>query len=580
MKTIALFFSIFIAILGYSQSLPIDFEGDILIDDFIDFDGGTAAVTLNPMADGVNPSSTVASIVRNGGAVYAGSKIALSENLDFSVWTQITMKVYTTAPVGTTVKFKLEGGGASAEADAFTSVSGEWETLEWVYLGVPNTLNEVVFMFDFGNVGDGSSSSTFYFDDIEQVEGPAAPVPVSLPIDFETTVLSTDILSFAGAGATVIPNPQMNGINTSGTVCQVVRAGGQFWAGSYVSLVENLDLSAEWVISMKVFTTAPVGTRIKFELQGQGVSTDLDYLTTTSGEWETASWNFHGENEAFDRLVFIFDYGNIGDGSSTSTFLFDDVQQIQGPAIPEALPATLPINFEESVVTTDFENVFGAVASVIPNPYVDAANMSATVGQFIRSGGQAWAQSKIVLTAFLDFANLSAISMKVYTDAPVGTLLKLKVESTESGAANEKDAYTTVSGAWATYYWDFSGDPPVYNVLTLMLGYATMNDASPQATFLFDDIQQTDPSSAVNDQIIDLAGLHAYPNPAQDFLTIRSDELIIREISLFDVLGNAVAVIQPNSQEAKINTAELASGVYLARIKTLHSQATLRILIK
>jgi hypothetical protein len=113
-----------------------------------------------------------------------------------------------------------------------------------------------------------------------------------------------------------------------------------------------------------------------------------------------------------------------------------------------------------------------------------------------------------------------------------------------------------------------------------MLGYATINDASPQATFLFDDIQQTDPSSAINDQIIDLAGLHAYPNPAQDFLTIRSDEQIIREISLFDVLGNAVAVIQPNSQEAKISTEELASGVYFARIKTLHSQATLRILIK
>ncbi|MFN2424355.1 MAG: hypothetical protein ABR572_11350, partial [Cryomorphaceae bacterium] len=112
------------------------------------------------------------------------------------------------------------------------------------------------------------------------------------------------------------------------------------------------------------------------------------------------------------------------------------------------------------------------------NPHVDEVNPSATVARFVRSGGAPWAQSKLELTNFMDFSVLTFISMKVYTDAPVGTLLKLKVESTTSGAANEKDVYTTVSGAWATYSWDFvSGDPPIYNVLTPMLGYGTVNNA-------------------------------------------------------------------------------------------------------
>jgi hypothetical protein len=490
------------------------------------------------------------------------------------------MKVYTTAPVGTLVKFKLEGGGAFAEADDFTTVSGEWETLEWIFLDTPTTLNEIVFMFDFGNVGDGSASSTFYFDDIEQVEGPEPPQPVTMPIDFEGNVVSTDILSFAGAGATVIPNPQVDGINASETVCEIVRFGGQFWAGSFMSLAENLDLTTNWVISMKIFTTAPVGTRIKFELQGPDGSVDIDYLTTTSGEWETASWNFYGQNGSYDRIVFIFDFGNVGDGTSTSTFLIDDIQQISGPSIPDAMPATLPINFEESVVTTDFEDVFGAITSVIPNPQIDANNASATVGQFVRSGGQAWAQSKLVLTEFMDYSTLSSISMKVYTDAPVGTVLKLKVESTESGAANERDALTTVSGAWAIYHWDFAGDPPVYNVLTFMLGYANFNDASPQATFLFDDIQQTTSVLSTEELISEFSGLSAFPNPANDMFTIRSEEQIIRTITLFDVLGNQVSFSQPNDRQVLMDVSDLARGVYIARISTLTEQGSIRLIIE
>jgi len=352
-------------------------------------------------------------------------------------------------------------------------------------------------MFDFGKVGDGSATSTFYFDDIEQVLGPPAPLHATLPIHFESDVVSSDFLSFSGAQASVISNPQKSGINTSNTVCQIVRNGGDFWAGSRLFLDSNLDLSNNWLISMKVFTAAPVGTRIKLELEKAGAKTNLDYLTTVSGEWEIASWNFYGQPNDFNKINFMFDFGKVGDGSATSIFLFDDVQQVSGPAIPDPLPTSLPVDFEQSVVTTDFINLNGAITSVISNPQMDADNPSATVCQFVRSGGPPWAQSKLVLKDFMDYSTQSAISMKVFTDAPVGTLLKLKVESTKAGFANEKNVNTTVSGAWATYSWDFSGDPPVYNVLTFMLGYATPNDASKNATFLFDDIKQTKNLSSI-----------------------------------------------------------------------------------
>jgi hypothetical protein len=569
MKLLALLLFLVAFSYGHSQSLPINFEEDVTSNDFIDFDGGMAVVAANPLVAGINVSDSVACLIRDGGATWAGSKIALSANLDFSELTILSMKVCTTAPAGTTVKFKLEGTGNPVEMDAYTTTSGEWETLEWVFAGTANDLNEIVFMFDFGNVGDGGENSTFYFDDIVQLEGPLAPVPTSLPIDFESGVMSSDFIDFAGGSASVISNPQMAGSNTSETVCQIVRNGGEIYAGSKVLLSSILDFSTMWHMSMQVYTEAPIGTLVKLKLEGPSSETSLDVLTTVTGEWETVSWNFDGQPNDFNSLTFMFDFGTIGDGSATSTFLFDDVQQFVGDPLPTPVPAALPIDFESSVISSDFSNFFGGTGTVIPNPQMTGINTSATVARFIRSGGQSWAQSKLELTDYMDFSTLSTISIKVYTEAPVGTLLKLKVESTTTEAANELDALTTVSGAWETYTWDFAGDPPVYNVLTFMFGYGSIGDASPNSTFLFDDINQTTPGGttgiASQSQTSDF---RFFPNPTADRLTITSEKSSISSISIFDLLGNLEMVLSLNQSQVTMDVSDLDSGIYTARITT------------
>jgi hypothetical protein len=569
------------AFVGFSQSLPINFEGDVTTSDFVDFDGGTGIVTTNPMPSGINTSSSVAQIIRDGGAIWAGSKILLTDNLDFSVLTKISMKVYTTAPIGTTVKLKLEGSGPSADVDATTTISGVWETLEWVFVGTANNLNEVVFMFDFGNVGDGTATSTFYFDDVTQISGPIAPTELSLPIDFEMGEVNTDFLNYSGATASVIPNPQMDGINASATVAQIIRDGGEFWAGSKIFLDNNIDLSSEWHISMKVYTTAPVGTRIKLELENASGNTNLDYLTTVTGAWETATWNFDGQASDYDRIQFLFDFGNVGDGTGTSIFLFDDVQQEVGPAIPAPTATTLPIDFETGVVTTDFTNFFGAITTIIPNPQIDTNNPSQTVGQFVRSGGAGYMRSKLALTAPLtNMSSFGTISMKVYTDAPVGTILKFKLEnSVPDTFGKEEDALTTVSGEWATYTWNLSNaDSPIYDVLTLMLGYNGANDASANATFLFDDIQIVANLSDGNDETLNMDEISTFPNPTKDRVTISSKNASIKTIVLFDILGNQALELQPNSREISINISNFASGLYIAKVSTETGTGSIKII--
>lgn len=570
--------------MGFSQSLPINFEGDISTSDFIDFDGGYAVVASNPSQSGINTSNSVGRIIRNGGAIYGGSKILLTDNLDFSVLTKITMKVFTTAPVGTTVKFKLEGSGPAVDVDAVTTVSNAWETLEWVFVGTENNLNEIVLMFDFGNIGDSSANSTFYFDDIEQVVGPIAPVPTSLPIDFESDIKDTDFLSYGGASAKIIPNPQINVDNPSATVCQVIRDGGDYWAGSKVFLKNSIDLSTMWYISMRVYTSAPVGTRIKLELENAAGSVNLDRLTTVSNTWETISWNFDAQANDYNRLQVMFDFGSVGDGTSSSTFLFDDVKQVSGPSIPAPVPTTLPIDFENGVVTTDFTNYFGAITTVIPNPKIDANNPSATVGQFVRSGGAGYMRSKLALTDFiLDMSTVGKISMKIYTDAPIGTILKFKVESSPPEQfGKEQDALTEVSGEWATYTWDLSNnDNPIYDVLTFMLGYNGANDASANATFLFDDIKiiANEPSVGLK-PLVNNGDLIAYPNPSKDQVTISSKNANLENINLHNALGEQVLELQPNSLNTIIDFTGLARSVYIARVTTSLGITNLKILIE
>jgi hypothetical protein len=576
---------------GFSQSLPINFEGDITTNDFVDFAGGTATVVPNPSLSGINTSSTVGQIVRDGETIFAGSKILLTDNLDFSVLTKISMKVYTTAPAGTVVKLKLENQGAvAADVNVTTTVSGTWETLEWILVGTPNTANEIVFMFDFGNIGDGSSTSTFYFDDVEQVAGPTAPVPTSLPIDFETGIVDTDFLNFNGSIASVISNPQIEGINTSSTVAQVVRNGGDFFAGSQLLLDGPINFTTLSQISMKIYTTAPVGTRIKLEIQGPNALTNLDYITTVSGTWEVASWNFYrqanndeGQPIDYNKVQFLFDFGNVGDGTATSTFLFDDIQQEAGATIPEPQPTTLPINFENnSVVTSDFTDFFGAITSVIPNPKIDQNNPSATVAQLVRSGGAGFMRSKLILTEPLpNMSEFGTISMKVYTEAPVGSILKFKLENIVPNAfGKEADALTTVSGEWATYTWDLSNaDSPIYDVLTFMLGYNGSNDASPNATFLFDDIEII-PNSLSNgpDLSFNIDEIIAFPNPIKDKVTISSKNKSINNIMIYNILGKEILQLRPNSLKTNIDISYLDNGIYIAKILTSSGMISLKLL--
>ena len=586
MKNLSLLFTLLLfTAFTYAQSLPIDFESGVTTASFTDFDGGVGTVISNPQSNGINTSATVAQIVRNGGQTWAGSKLALANNIDFTTNSVLSMKVYTAAPVGTIIRFKLEeAGGSFAERDAVTTVTGAWETLTWDFTGTPSNFKDLVFMFDFGNLGDGSATSTFLFDDIEQGSG---GTQVNLPIDFESGVTTSNFTDFDGGIGTVIPNPQPNGINTSATVAQIVRNGGTVWAGSKMLITNNLDFSTHPTISMKVYTAAPAGTIVKFKLETTtGVGpVEKDAITTVSNAWETLTWDFTGTASDYNDLVFMFDFGNTGDGSITSTFLFDDITQTTSTAGSQI---DLPVTFESSSVNYTMTDFGGNVSTRVVDP-VTPNNMVMEVVKTDQA--ELWAGTSI--STPLGFAtNIPLTStdskMTVRVWSPdANTPIRLKVENANDNTQTcETETMTTVAGGWEYLVFDFANEVSgtatlssglangwTYSMASIFMNFGTDGATAGTKTYYFDDVYF---GVYTNTNNFEKLAVKAFPNPVNNILQIDVEDAI-KEINIFNTLGQLVQTEQVNNNKNTFDVSTLINGIYFVEVKTETAVGSLKI---
>lgn len=155
--------------------LPLDFESNTLEYTFVNFDGGAATVIDNPQKTGINTSNRVARLVKNAGAVWAGSLIQLRNPIDFTTNKSFKVKVYSPR-AGARLLLKVENksdGGISFQDEKQTTQANAWEELTFNFGGinVANQYQNVVFIFDNGTVGDGTANFTFLVDDVRLVAG-------------------------------------------------------------------------------------------------------------------------------------------------------------------------------------------------------------------------------------------------------------------------------------------------------------------------------------------------------------------------------------------------------------------------
>jgi len=406
-------------------------------------------------------------------------------------------------------------------------------------------------------------------------------------IDFETNETTAEFVDFDGGTATIIPNPQANGSNTSSVVAQIVRDGGQPWAGSKVQMSENVDFSTFNTFSMQVFSTAPAGTVVKFKLEGNGEA-EADAITTTVNEWETLTWDFTGQPANFSDLVFMFDFGNVGDGSATSTFLFDDIQQVfAGEQID------LPVTFEGETTNYTTPDFGGNISSLVEDP----TNSNNTVCQVIKTDEAAtWSGTTIGTPAgFATDVPLTLDDSKMYVrvwSPEAGTPIRLKVEdSNDPTHTCETQTNTTVGGEWEVMEFDFATEAPgtaalsfglqngwTYNMASIFFNFGTEGATVGEKTYYFDNVSFSEIISSIDHY--EIVGLKTYPNPTTNEWLISTQNEIMTSIEIYDLQGKLIFIQKVNSQSVRIPAKNLPVGTYIAAISTQEGTSSVKLVKK
>lgn len=354
--------------------LPINFENDqITNEDIIHFNGGSGYVVYNPQIDDDNPSDWAGVVIRDGGDIWAGTYIELDGYIDFSTNTTLNMNVLSPYP-GLMVKFKIEGNqGAfpsepATERDAYTTKTNEWEILSWDFSGEPsNTYTKLVLMFDFGNVGDGTADSTFYYDDIYQTDPSGGLSQMDLPVTFDDPSVYYVLTDFGGNGPSTILE------TVDGNYARVEKDGGaETWAGVTIGsgagfLNEIPVTSTNTKMYVDVYVSddnSQTGIPIRLKIEDSNdptKSVETEAFTTQTGVWETMEFDFSNEAEGtaelntsyvFNMASIFFDFGSTG--SQNVVYYFDNVS------------FGAPLSVEENLLLS---------YRIYPNPFVERINI-------------------------------------------------------------------------------------------------------------------------------------------------------------------------------------------------------------
>ena len=70
-----------------------------------------------------------------------------------------------------------------------------------------------------------------------------------------------------------------------------------------------------------------------------------------------------------------------------------------------------------------------------------------------------------------------------------------------------------------------------------------------------------------------------YPNPAYNYVNVQAN-LNIYRLTIYNHIGQVVAEQMVNNNSARVNTADLESGVYFIRMETANGYTTQKLVIE
>lgn len=459
---------------------PIAFDNPLVDFNVTTFGGVAFEVVENPYLSGSNAVASNVGQITNSGATFEGFFFELGENLDLATQQTISVNFWSEVPIDVLLKLE-QGTGPDVEVVASHGGTG-WEILTFTFSST-DAYSQVTFFVD----GPGTTSGTFFIDDITQIDtinnGMIEDCGGDLINDFETADDSI-FSNFGGGVGTIIDNDETS-VNSSAKLGQYVKNDGEVFGGITIALDSNIAFNAG-TFSIDVRSSSV--RQLLFKLEGLGI----EKILPTSGEaWETITYDFSdvaGNMGDVTAITLIMDNGTAGDGSSDWTIQFDNIRlcangDTGGDTGSIADCGGDLVNDFETADDSIFNNFGGGVGTIIDNPDT-SINMSAKLAQYVKGSGEVFAGITIGLDNNIAF-NAGTFSIDVKSSAVRQLLFKLE------GLGIEKILPTAGSG-WETITYDFAdvaGNMGDVTGITLIMDNGTAGDGSEAWTIQFDNIR-------------------------------------------------------------------------------------------
>lgn len=476
--------------------LPINFP--VTFDDpNVDYDvstfGGTGFdIVDNPDQSGTNMAATKVGAVTNNGVAFEGITFPIGVPLDLSELKSVKINFWSDKAIDVLLKLE-DGTAANIETSASHGGSG-WEEIYFTFDSSASYSRIVIFVD-----GPGTTSGTFYFDDIMQLATDAIPCPqtdLELPIDFDCNGIDYIAKIVGNVSFEVVDNPELSGINAEESKVGKIVNVGENWENAFFNLDIAIDFSTNNAVKFKLFSNQALPIKLKFEDGTEDpVESDVDH---TGSGWEELTFNFTSTASYNDMIVFVD-----GPGTASGTFYIDDIEQVTGVSCDaETMQSISPSDFNltfmndpETTATQGGEsNKFyqdNVTYEYVDNPdFSGPTNTSCKVGKVTKSNVQPWDNLQIDFNEKFTFADGDNFTIKVFSPVS-GYKVTLKLEDkTTSGATTSGDrestASTTKINEWEELTIPFgTADSGKYDRLVIFFDLTTASTN----TYYFDDLK-------------------------------------------------------------------------------------------
>jgi len=196
---------------------------------------------------------------------------------------------------------------------------------------------------------------------------------------------------------------------------------------------------------------------------------------------------------------------------------------------------------------------------------------------FVDSSDNPDATNTTFISPLIDMSSIEepAVSFYIMSNNEGATNVDFSVQ-----AGNEANGYTTVftsntnTNGWEKKIAMLNG---IDTTIPIQLKFIIdETNGTSKDDFAIDDIEFFE-STVTNVTNEDIEGLNYYPNPTLDIFTINANEKI-ETVSIYNLLGQEVIKVSPNTTMTKINTNNLSSGSYTVKILANNKLKTIKMI--